>query len=1026
MNRPFSLLRLLGYYVLVLAMAGLLSGLWEFWLEDLLPFEIGRQVEDDALRLEFVLYAMTFTGLALLLPSWLWLASRRRQAAAEERLHRIEAIIAQTSDCVGMARADGTLIYLNPAIRLLLGLAPDDDLAGRIIADCHPPWAGRLVQEQGLPVAVRDGVWSGETALLAGDGREVPVSQVIIAHRDVAGQLWYSSIMRDLTRQREMARQMRLLSAVVAQSGDAVMITDRGAMIEYVNDAFLQMTGYSREEVLGQPASLLKSGSMDAAFYHRLWSTLSHGRVFRGELVNRRKDGTAYPEEKVITPIRGETGEITHYVSTGRDIGERRAYEEQLLHQSHYDALTGLANRSLLAERLRLVLAQAERSSQGAAVLFVDLDNFKLVNDSLGHGLGDELLAGVAKRLAPILRREDTMARYGGDEFVAVLAEIGSREAAALVAGKLHAAFGQPFELRGEEVFLGASIGIALYPEDGTDPAELVRRADIALHRVKEQGGNATEFYAAELGEQLSERRMISKHLRRALERQEFVLHYQPQLDLTSGRIFGVEALIRWQHPELGLVPPDRFIPLAEENGQIVEIGLWVLREACRQGRAWQEAGRPLTVAVNLSARQFRQKELRTTVAAALTESGLPPQLLELELTESTLMHNATAAAVVLKELHRLGVGLAVDDFGTGYSSLAYLKDFPIDRLKIDRSFVRDVAGDPDHAAITRTIVSLAHDLGIRAIAEGVEDEAQLAYLRQVGCDEMQGYWLSRPVPAEDIPALLQKGAELPGEAEEGERVLLVVDDEPNVLTALKRLFRGERCRILTASDAEQAFAHLAVHPVGVVLCDHRMPGTSGVDFLHRVRRMYPHVTRIILSGYADLGVMREAINTGAVYKFIAKPWEDDALRAAVREGFERTELEQENQRLYRELREAYERLQGRERDLASHSHAADRLALHEQRVLLTAQAMLEEAPVAMLGVDEGGMVAMANAAARGLFGEECLGRQLADCLPAELPYAAQGEAALADGRRLRWRSQPLGARAPGRGTFWVVEEVVA
>ncbi len=451
---------------------------------------------------------------------------------------------------------------------------------------------------------------------------------------------------------------------------------------------------------------------------------------------------------------------------TMEELGTRHRLRqaELAIHQlSNYDSLTGLPNRTLLEDRLNQAIAQASREEHCLGVMFLDLDQFKQVNDTLGHVYGDNLLKLVSQRLERCLRKSDTVARLGGDDFIIILTGVRQCEHISQVARKILDALSEPLQLDEHEIFTTASIGIAIYPVDGDAPHLLLKNADIAMYQAKEQGRNAFQFFSREMNYKAEERLLLDNSLRRALERQEFFVHYQPQMDLLTGRLIGMEALVRWQHPEMGMVTPEKFIPLAEDSGLIIPIGEWVLKTACRQNKAWQEMGfGPLRVAVNLSGRQFKQERLVESVAAILNETGLAPSLLELEITESIIMRNAEETIVTLRRLKEMGISLAIDDFGTGYSSLSYLKHFPIDRLKIDRSFVLDITTDPDDAAIAEAIISMAHSLKLKVTAEGVEQQEQLRFLAQRNCDEMQGYLVSRPISTEEFTRLLQQGISLP------------------------------------------------------------------------------------------------------------------------------------------------------------------------------------------------------------------------------------------------------------------------
>jgi diguanylate cyclase (GGDEF)-like protein len=564
--------------------------------------------------------------------------------------------------------------------------------------------------------------------------------------------------------------------------------------------------------------------------------------------------------------------------------------QDRLAYLAHYDPLTSLGNRTLLMDRLGQAIIFAERGEHAAAVLLLDLDRFKAVNDTLGHAAGDELLLEVAHRLRTCVREGDTVARLGGDEFVVLLAEVAQESDIVAVARKILVALAAPLQIAGAEVYALASIGASLYPRDGHSPETLLKNADVAMYRAKEQGGNEVCFYANEMESRARHALSLEGALRRALERGELALHYQPQVDLATGAICGAEALLRWQREDGEMVSPAEFIPVAEESGLILPIGRWVIATATAQAQAWQAAGLPpLPVAVNLSTRQFREPDLVRRVADALAEAGLASRWLEIEITESLMFDHFERALAVLSSFRELGLTVALDDFGTGYSSLSYLKRLPIDVVKIDRSFVRDLSVDPDDAAIVQAIIGMAHSLGLKVLAEGVESEAQSHYLRARGCDRMQGFLFSKALPAEAFAELLWRGERLPGRPGDEAarpRTLLLVDDEPHVLTALRRVLRREGYRIFTADSALAGLEILAREEVQVVLSDQRMPGMSGTEFLDRARRMHPDTVRLILSGYADLQSVTEAVNRGAVFRFLHKPWDEALLRQSLREAF--------------------------------------------------------------------------------------------------------------------------------------------
>ena len=554
---------------------------------------------------------------------------------------RLTAVIESATDFIGMAEKSGALIYINQAGRTMVGVEPDLDPSATEISDYLPPWAADIIFTEGLPTATRDGVWSGECALLSSTGQEIPVSAVIVGHKNSEGAIeFYSTIMRD--------------------------------------------------------------------------------------------------------------------------ISERQRYESQLTHLATHDALTGLPNRALYTDRLEVAIIEAERHDRLIAAMYLNLDRFKTINDTLGHEVGNTLLKDVAIRLKESLRDDDTLARPGGDEFALVLTDIAHLDDVGRVTQKILNSFKAPFRVSEHEMFVTASIGISVYPFDDRTPTGLLKNAAIALTRSKDLGGNAYQFYTAAMNATALQRLALDSALHHALERKEFLLYYQPQVDLASGEICGMEALLRWQHPDLGMISPLEFIPLAEETGLIVPIGEWVLRTACAQNKTWQDAGlRALPMAVNLSGRQFTQHALVQTVTQVLQETGLPPHWLELEITESTLILDVQDSIATLNELTELGINISIDDFGTGYSSLSYLKRFPITSIKIDQSFVRDIHTDPDDAAIVSAIIAMAQGLNMKTIAEGVETLDQLVFLRSRDCNAIQGYYFSKPVPPGDFVELLRGNSNL-------------------------------------------------------------------------------------------------------------------------------------------------------------------------------------------------------------------------------------------------------------------------
>jgi diguanylate cyclase (GGDEF)-like protein/PAS domain S-box-containing protein len=563
-----------------------------------------------------------------------------------------------------------------------------------------------------------------------------------------------AGISMDIDERKHAEERLYLQVAALEAAANAIVITDSHGTIVWVNHAFTTMTGYSKEEALGKNPRLLRSGKQPESYYANLWSTISSGKVWRGEIVNRRKDGTTYTEEMTITPVTRHVSNPAngYFVAIKQDITQRKNAERQVQYHAYYDALTRLPNRTLLQDRLSNALARARRQKDKVALLFLDLDRFKFVNDSLGHSMGDLLLQEVAERFKRWAREQDTVARLGGDEFLIMLTQVKDVADAAVAAGRLMNAMTAEFVVQGHSLSIGCSVGISIFPEHGADCETLIKNADAAMYSAKADGRNNFRFFTEDMNAQAVERLTLESSLRSALAKEQLFLMYQPQMDIATGKITGLEALLRWQHPELGLIPPDKFIRIAENCGLIVPIGEWVLRTACCQARKWQEEGLPaVSVAVNVSAIQFRQEDFCETIRKVLKETCLAPEYLELELTESLLLANADVMLSVVEELKAMGLTLAIDDFGTGYSSFSYLKRYRVGKLKIDRVFIRDVAVNPDDAAITTAIISMAKSLRLKVIAEGVETEEQMSFLRAHQCDEIQGYYFSKPLAVDKV-----------------------------------------------------------------------------------------------------------------------------------------------------------------------------------------------------------------------------------------------------------------------------------
>jgi diguanylate cyclase (GGDEF)-like protein/PAS domain S-box-containing protein len=789
---------------------------------------------------------------------------------------------------------DGTYLGCNSVFARFAGLADNSQVAGRRDEDF--PWAHNA---EAIRAEERRIVESGQARLnyedhmTLADGslhwyliNKLPFHD---QHGNIVGVL---GTIEDISERKQAELTLQLRGRALEASVNAIVITNhapQGELIEYANPAFARLFGHPAADVLGQRLEMLLGQEQQEEQRQALAAAMQSQQEVTLLLRTAHRDGAQLWTQLHVAPVRAPGGEVAHHVCVLTDMTETINYQAQLEHQANHDALTGLPNRALLADRMEQAISYAQRYGHGLWLVFIDLDNFKLVNDSQGHLSGDELLCAVANRLRACVEDSDTVARLGGDEFLLLLSDTGERPLAGLLQC-VQQTVAAPIELNKQLFTVTCSIGVSVYPADGAEPQQLLKHADIAMYRAKEAGRNQVQFYESAMHSRIAERAMIEAELRHALPRNELSLAYQPKVDLRNGAVIGMEALLRWQHPAMGAVSPARFIGVAEETGLIVAIGRWVMRTACAQNKAWQDAGmEPIRVAVNLSARQFRDPALADEIRAALSDSGLDAQYLELELTESLMMHNVSEAVAVVENLKQLGIALSIDDFGTGYSSLAYLKQFPVDYLKVDQSFVREMLTEPKVAAIVRSVIALGHSLGFKIIAEGVETEAQLAYLRRYQCDEMQGYFFSRPLAPDAFADLMREERNLapPASVTTGpQQTLLLLDDEPSILASLARLFRSDGYRVLRAGTASEAFDLLATHQVQVVISDQRMPGMHGTEFLSRVKKLYPGTIRIILSGYTELDSVLNAINRGEVYRFYTKPWDDRTLRDNISEAF--------------------------------------------------------------------------------------------------------------------------------------------
>ena len=696
---------------------------------------------------------------------------------------------------------------------------------------------------------------------------------------------------------RERTAELERFRAAMDATPDALFLIDTASMAMVdVSQGACRMLGFSRDALLRiDPVALGLATRSQLARHLGETAGKQEGEpeadIVDTELMRAGGEGSVPVEISWKLQEHDVDGNAQRMlIAVARDTTERIQAQERLRHAASYDALTGLPNRTLFFEHLRDTIELAQDKNWRVAVLCITLDRFKVINDSLGTVLGDELLGQFSTRLVRCAGTRDAVGRLGGDEFALILTMPRDQQDAVNMANDVRESLRLPFDLHGQQAALTASIGIAMYPDDTVEPSILIKYADTAMVRAKEAGRDGYRFFTAGMNVQVLARLDLEVALRGALEGGQFVLHYQPKLELNTGRISGVEALLRWHRPGHGLVYPAEFVSVLEETGMVVRIGDWIVDEACRQIAEWNEQGvREVRVAVNVSSRQFVEGDLEGVVRGAIERHGIDPGMLELELTESALMTNAERTIEVLERLKALGIRIAIDDFGTGYSSLAYLKRFPIDKLKIDIAFVRDIVTNPDDAAIALAIISMARSLHMQVIAEGVETRAQMAYLRRNRCDEIQGFHFARALPAGQLAALVRNNRaapDMPATDDSNVQTILVVDDDPHTLAALHRLFRRDNYRVLAASSPAEAFEMLALYRVQVVMCDQRMPVMSGTEFLSKVKEMYPETMRIILSGYTGVQTVLDSINRGSIYKFYTKPWKDAELRDNVRLAF--------------------------------------------------------------------------------------------------------------------------------------------
>jgi diguanylate cyclase (GGDEF)-like protein/PAS domain S-box-containing protein len=834
--------------------------------------------DDEVLQLQFARL-----GVSNVQRVWLHRELREAERGITHQLAFVRTMAASVGEGLYAIDRDGRLTFMNPAASEILGWRPEDLASGpaerRFAGEAAAGPASRAMR-QGSRIAAH-------AELVARDGRRVPVDFVASPLLLDGGAGGAVVVFRDISERllAEQAREER--DRFFALSLELFVIVDADGRLSQFNAATTRLLKRSAEE-------LRRSNWRDHVHPDDLPTTAqvtaqirTQGRI--DAFVNRWIDadgGEHWLEWTAsLTPDR-------RIFAVARDITERRRYELELAHFASHDPVTGLPRMEQAEAYLASSLAAAALRGGRVTVSYLDLDRFHLINEVRGHATGDQVLHAVARRLVEAVGERAQVARVASDEFLIVRVDDGDGPDQQELGESLRLLIEQPITLGEQQVLLTCSVGVSCFPENGATARELMQQAEAAMTKAKDEGRNAVASFSNEQSQALKDRRELGAGLREAIANDELVLHFQPQIGAHDWQVRGVEALVRWNSPQHGLLPPGRFIRVAEELGMIVELGQWVLESACRKAREWLDSGlADFTVAINVSALQLQRPDFLERVQRALDVSRLPPRYLELELTESMVMAHVERVIVAMRSLKALGVSLSLDDFGSGYSSLNYLRRFPIDKLKIDQSFVRDIITDPGSAGICRAVIALGHQLGMTVSAEGVETIGQAAFLRRSECDQFQGNYFCVPVPEAQAFEVLRRRY-LRQESDEAQartgsaETLLLLDDEENVLRALVRLLRRDGYTIETATSARQAFEILAAQPVQVIISDQRMPDISGTEFLGRVKDLYPDTVRLILSGYSDFASLTEAINRGAVYRYVAKPWDDEELRRMVREAF--------------------------------------------------------------------------------------------------------------------------------------------
>jgi len=784
--------------------------------------------------------------------------------------------------------------------------------------------------------------------------------------------------------------------------------------IVYANQAASRMAGVTGDDLLGQdfPHLPFVAGGASAA---EIGAALAEQRRLGTVVCQRRPDGTLLSSQLLLAPLRDRNGVVKYFAAIQAQVAPNHV---SMIHAG-----------GQLLQQLDAAICAAALNGKGASLVVFDIDRFKQVNHLLGYEGGDALLDAFADRVSRVSNGKAHVLHYGVDEFALIYDETGDKDALMRHCRDLVQAVTLPFQIASQQIELSVSVGIARYPDDAENAESLLRHAHLALLHAKDSGGGATHFFSPELLHDFDTRRRIETSLRQAIANNNLRLHYQPIVDLQTGGIAGLEALVRWTDDVLGPVSPALFIPIAEQSGLIDDLGWWVIRQACNDMRTWRDAGvAPARVAVNISPRQFLHGQLVDEVSDILAENDIPPNLLLFEITETVLMLDTPLVDATIKRLASMGIDIILDDFGTGYSSLAYLKRYHFAKVKIDRSFIENVSTDRENAAIANAIIAMAHSMGIRVVAEGVETEQQCEFLRRHMCDEIQGYLFGTALPPDAISQILVAGIQVPEHLQRDKtptRTLLLVDDEPNILSALKRLFRRDGYEVLTANGGQEGLDILASRKVDVILSDQRMPGMTGVEFLSQAREIQPDTVRMVLSGYTELQTVTDAVNRGAIYKFLTKPWEDEQLRGHIAEAFQRKEMSDENERLNLQVRTANFELAVANRKLEALLQEREQRITDDEITLGIVHEVLQRVPVPVLGLDEDGVIAFVNCAARQLFHarEPLLGMNAGTALPeafAAVHALGDGQSAVVrlDDCAYRATIHFMGRESQSRGTL--------